>query len=93
MRPKTWDKLSVNIDDVSCYIYQTNYRFTWYCTHILKIEFVVAEGVLFLLYQPNKSDKERKILRKKLSFMHTKRFNTVLKRWVQFCVGAIPRLP
>ena len=25
--------------------------------------------------------------------MHTKRFNTFLKRWVQFCVGAIPRIP
>ena len=25
--------------------------------------------------------------------MHTKRFNTLYKRWVQFRVGAIPRLP
>ena len=25
--------------------------------------------------------------------MHTKRFNTFFKRWVQFRVGAIPRLP
>ena len=25
--------------------------------------------------------------------MHTKRFNTCYKRWVQFRVGAIPRLP
>ena len=25
--------------------------------------------------------------------MHTKRFNTCFKRWVQFCVGAIPLLP
>ena len=25
--------------------------------------------------------------------MHTKRFNTCFKRWVQFRVGAIPRLP
>ena len=25
--------------------------------------------------------------------MHTKRFNTSFKRWVQFRVGAIPRLP
>ena len=24
--------------------------------------------------------------------MHTKRFNTFFKRWVQFRVGAIPRL-
>ena len=43
--------------------------------------------------QGNTSDKERKIVRKKLSFMHTKRFNTVFKRWVQFRVGAVPRLP
>ena len=40
------------------------------------------------------SDKERKIVRKKLSFMHTKRFYTCFKkRRVQFRVGAIPRLP
>ena len=25
--------------------------------------------------------------------MHTKRFDTYFKRWVQFRVGAIPRLP
>ena len=25
--------------------------------------------------------------------MHTKRFNNFLKGWVQFRVGAIPRLP
>ena len=25
--------------------------------------------------------------------MHTKRFRTFFKRWVQFCVDAIPRLP
>ena len=43
--------------------------------------------------QGNKSDKERKIIRKKMSFMHTERFITIFKRWVQFCVGAIPRLP
>ena len=33
------------------------------------------------------------IISTKLSFMHTKRFNTCFKKWVQFCVGAIPRLP
>ena len=32
-------------------------------------------------------------MRKKLSSMHIKRFNTFFKRWVQFRVGAIPRLP
>ena len=36
---------------------------------------------------------ERKIVRKKLSFMHTKRFDTCFKRWVQFYLGAIPCLP
>jgi len=45
----------------------------------------------YYIHQGNKSDKERKIVRKKLSFMHTKRFNTFFKRWVQFHVG--PRLP
>ena len=58
-------------------------------THFLKIGFVVA-GVGFI---PIISDKERKIVRKMLSFMHTKRFNACFKRWVQFLVGAIPRLP
>ena len=47
----------------------------------------------YYIHQGNKSDKERKIVRKKLSFMHTKRLNTFFKRWVQFRVGAIPRLP
>ena len=30
---------------------------------------------------------------KGISFMHAKRFITFLKIWVQFRVGAIPRLP
>ena len=50
------------------------------CTHFLKIGFVVT-GVGFYSYyvhQGNKSSKERKIVRKKLSFMHTKRINTFL---------------
>ena len=48
-----------------------------------------------LLFCPlwNKSDKERKIVRKKLSFMFIKRFNNFFQIWVQFRVGAIPRLP
>ena len=37
--------------------------------------------------------KKGELKEKKLIFMHTKRFNTFLKRWVQFLVGAIPRLP
>ena len=31
--------------------------------------------------------------KKKLSFIHTKRFHTFSKIWVQSHVGAIPRLP
>ena len=58
------------------------------CTHFLKIGFLVAGGEYYSYYihQGNKSNKERKIVRKKLSFMHTKRFNTFFKRWVQFHV-------
>ena len=47
----------------------------------------------YYIHQGNKLDKERKIVRKKLSFMQTKRFFTFFKKWVQFRVGAIPRLP
>ena len=47
----------------------------------------------YYIRQGNKSDKEREVVRKKLSFMHTKRFNTFSKKWVQFHVGAIPCLP
>ena len=63
------------------------------CNHFLKIEFVVAESWLnfYYIHQGNKSDKERKIVRKKVSFMHIKRFNTFLLNgcnsvWVQFHV-------
>ena len=50
---------------------------------------MVAEGGFYsyYIYQWNKSDKERKIVRKVL------RFNTFFARWMQFRVGAIPRLP
>ena len=56
---------------------------------------MVAGGGLYSYYihQGNKSETERKIVRKKFSFMHTKRFNTFLKRWMQFRVVTIPRLP
>ena len=74
--------------------------FTWYYTHkelqpLFLIGFVVAGGGIYSYYihQENKSDKEMKIVTKKLSFMHTKRFNTFFKRWVQFRVCSIPRLP
>ena len=40
----------------------------------------------YYIHQGNKSDKERKIVRKKLSFMNTKRFYTFLKRWMQLHV-------
>ena len=62
---------------------------------IPKVGFVVAGGGFYSYYihQGKKTDKEWKIVRKKLSFMHTKRLNTFFKRWVQFRVGAIPRLP
>ena len=52
-----------------------------------------ADLYSYFIHQRNKSDKERQIVRKKLSFMHTKRFNTFFERWVQFRVGVIPRLP
>ena len=52
------------------------------CTHILKIGFVVARRWLYSYYihQGNKSDKESEIVRKKLRFMHTKRFNTLFEK-------------
>ena len=52
------------------------------CTNFLKIEFVVAGGgfISYFISKGNKSDKEKKIVRNKLSFIHTKRFNTFLKR-------------
>ena len=64
-------------------------------TTFLKNLVVVAGGKFYSYYihQGYKSDKERKIVREKLSFFHTKRFITFFKRWVQFRVGAIPRLP
>ena len=45
------------------------------CTHFLKIGSVVAGGGFYSynIHQGYKSDKERKIARKKLSFMHIKR--------------------
>jgi hypothetical protein len=65
------------------------------CTHFLNTGFVVAGGGFnsYYIKEGNKSDKGRKIVRKNLSFMHRKRFNNSFKRWVQFRVGAIPRLP
>ena len=65
------------------------------CTHFLKIGFVIAGGGLYSyhIHQGNKSDRGRKIVRKKLSFTHTKILKTFFKGWVQFRVDAIPRLP
>ena len=60
----------------------------WYCTQFLKIGLMVAGGGLnsYYVHKGNKSDKEREIVRKKLSFIHTKRFNKFFKRWLQFHV-------
>ena len=65
------------------------------CSHFLKIVFVVAWGGFYsyFIHQGNKSYKKGKIVRKKLNFMHTKISNIYFKSWVQFRVGAIPRLP
>ena len=52
-----------------------------------------ASFIPIIVHHGNKLDKEREIVRKKLSFMHTKRYNTFLKIWVQSRVGAIPCLP
>ena len=58
---------------------------------------MVAGGgfYFFYIHQGNKSDNEsyKKNYKKKLSFMHTKRFITFFKRWVQLRVGAIPCVP
>ena len=55
--------------------------------------FAVGGFYSYYIHQGNKLDKERKIVRKNLSFMHTKRYNTSLKKWVQSRMGAISRLP
>jgi hypothetical protein len=54
------------------------YRDSQDCTHSLKIRFVVDGGGFYSYYmhQEKNSDKERKIVRKKVSFMLTKRLNT-----------------
>ena len=52
-----------------------------------------SPGVCFIPIISTKEINQRKIVRKKLSFMHIKRFNTCFKRRVQFCVGPIPRKP
>ena len=51
-------------------------------------------GFIFIIFTKGINQiKKGKFLRKKLSFIHTKRFNTLFKIWVQSRVGAIPRLP
>ena len=63
-------------------------------THFLKIGFVVAGGGFYsyFIHQRNKSDKKRKIVRKKLSLCIQKD-TQIFKICVQFRVGAIPHLP
>ena len=58
--------------------------------------FVFPGGLIFIPIISTKGIYQIKKLKnviKKLSFMDTKRFNTFFNRWVQFRVGAIPRLP
>ena len=59
------------------------------CRRFLQMTGKIIANDFYYNLQGNKSDKERN----ELSFMHTKRFNTTFKRWVQFRVDAIPRLP
>ena len=88
--------------------FNTRLWFTWYYTHAeLHPREIVTTFLKLNSWSPglgfipiistkriNQIDQKHwKIARKKLSFMHTKRFNTFFKRWVQFRVGAIPRLP
>ena len=51
-----------------------------------KIGFVVAGGGFYSyhIHQGNKSDKERKIVRKKFSFINANRFNTFFKLLILF---------
>ena len=67
------------------------YIYFFYMVHLVLHPHGIAPA--FLKHERNKSDKELNIVRKKLSFMHTKRFDTFSKIWVQFRVDAIPRLP
>ena len=61
-------------------------------SHFLKIGFVVAgAGFIPSKLEINQIGKYK--IRKKLSFMHIKIFNTFLKLWLQFHVGAISRRP
>ena len=52
------------------------------CTNFFIIGFLIAGGGFYsyFIYQGNKLDKERNIVRKNLSFRHRKRFNTFSKR-------------
>ena len=48
----------------------------------------------YYIHQGNKSNKERKIVRKsKVLCIQKDLIHTLFKKWVQFRVGAIPRLP
>ena len=58
---------------------------TWDWNIFLKILFVVARGGFYSYYnlQCIKLDKERKNVRKEISFMHTKIFLRNFEKWVQ----------
>ena len=56
--------------------------------------YLQSPGAVFIpIISTKRINQIKKIVRKKFKFMHTKRFNTFFKRWVQFRVGSIPRLP
>ena len=90
----SWQVLQLSVNQLVQQVYEGSLGIapTRNCTHFLKI--VVAGGGFHSSYihQGYKSDKE-KIFFLKLRFMHTKRLNTFFNRWVQFSVGAVPRLP
>jgi hypothetical protein len=83
------------IRNIFCAFLLHIFRFTWYCTnmelHTIFLNWIRGRRVRVFIpiisTKGNNSDKERKIVRKKLSFMHKKRFNIFQK------MGAIPRLP
>ena len=51
-------------------LYNKYIKVTWYCTHFLKIGFVVAGGVFYSYYSTKGINQIKK--GKKLIFMHTK---------------------
>ena len=50
-------------------------------------------GFIHIISTKRINQMKKENCKKKISFMHTKRFITFFKIWLQFRVGAIPRLP